>query len=64
MGTAYPHKKLRGNTGSHKKDFERYLFIIAIKLAMFRCYHVTIHVHSVHLKPCHTHNWTSEFAKH
>ena len=26
---------------SHRRNFERYIFIIAIKLAIFHCYYVT-----------------------
>ena len=30
-----------GTARSHKRNFERYLFIIATKLAIFHCYYVT-----------------------
>ena len=39
MGTAFPHKKLSWERGPHKRNYERYLLIIAIKLAIFHCYH-------------------------
>ena len=35
MGTAFPHKKLSGNgVPTCKRNFERYLFVIAIKFAI------------------------------
>ena len=49
-GNAIPTLEIEWERCSHKKNFERYIFIIAIKLAIFYCYHML--QHSVHLKPC------------
>ena len=41
MGTAFPHKKLSGNGVPTREILRDIFFIIAIKLAIFHCYHVT-----------------------
>ena len=41
MGTAFPHKKLSGNGVPTRENLKDIFFIIAIKLAIFHCYHVT-----------------------
>ena len=43
MGTAFPHKKLSGN-GVPTREILRYLLIVAIKLAIFHCYHNNVQV--------------------
>ena len=43
MGTAFPHKKLSGN-GVPTREILRYLLIVAIKLAIFHCYHYNVQI--------------------